>query len=71
MHWLGHLMINLVIGVMFFLLGWSLQPYMNNTDEFLVELMDCQMETRESCAFVAMPETAYMEIQLLYSQHVK
>lgn len=71
MTWFQHLMVNVVIGVMFFLLGWSLQPFMNNTDEFYVEHMNCQMETQQSCSFVAIPNGAYTHYQFLYASFVK
>lgn len=64
-------MVCVTIAVMFFLLGYSAQPFMNNQAEFLVELMNCQIETQEDCGFYAMPESANTHIQFLYASHVK
>jgi hypothetical protein len=59
------------VALTFFFAGFMAQPFMGNNSEFLVELMNCQIETQEDCSFVAMPDSAYTHIQFLYASHVK
>jgi hypothetical protein len=66
-----YIMTRVAFAALFFFIGFLAQPIMYNDSEFLAELMACQIETREACAFVVMPESAYPEVQLLYSMHVK
>lgn len=60
-----------VVAVMFFMLGWSLQPFMRNTDEFHAEYARCLIETGQSCSFVVIPDGAYTHYQFLYASHVR
>lgn len=64
-------MVLVAVALAFFFIGFMSQPFMNNTVEFQIELMNCQIETQEDCSFVAMPNSAYTHIQFLYASHVK
>ena len=71
MTWFQSTMVLVAVALGSFFLGHLSSPFLNNQGEFLVELMNCQIETQEDCSFVAMPDSSYTHIQFLYASHVK